>query len=238
MRAVVVTRAGGPEVLDFRDDEAEPTPGESDALVELEAIGVNFRDVYERQGIYGGPPPLVAGVEGAGTIVALGSAVADLAVGERVAWVSAPGSYAVRVVVAAGRAVPVPAGVSSELAAAALLQGITAHYLSHSTYPVASGETVVVHAAAGGVGLLLTQMVKLRDGRVVATTSSEAKAELAREAGADEVISYAGFAETVRELTNGEGAAAVYDGVGKTTFDESLDISPPSGTGGDFRSHL
>lgn len=230
MRAVVVTRAGGPEVLEVRTDEPEPRPGADEVLVETEVIGVNFRDVYERQGSYGGPPPLIAGVEGAGTVVEVGPDVGDLSVGERVAWVAAPGSYAERVVVPARRAVPVPGGVSSELAAAALLQGMTAHYLSHATHPVGPGETVLVHAAAGGVGLLLTQMVKLRGGRVVATTSSEPKAALAREAGADEVIPYEGFAAAVRELTSGEGAAAVYDGIGRATFDESLAALRPRGT--------
>jgi NADPH:quinone reductase len=163
--AIVVTRAGGPEVLEARD-EPEPTPSAGQLLVDVEAVGVNFRDIYEREGNYGGPPPLVAGVEGAGTVV--GS-------GERVAWVSAPASYAERVVVDAAKAVPVPDGISPELAAAALLQGMTAHYLVRSTYPVGPGDTAVVHAAAGGVGLLLTQLVKLAGGTVIGTTSTEEK---------------------------------------------------------------
>jgi NADPH2:quinone reductase len=230
MRAIIVTRSGGPDVLELRADEPEPHVGAADLLVEPAAIGVNFRDIYEREGTYAGEPPLVAGVEGAGTVVGVGDAVSDVAVGDRVAWVAAPGSYADRVAVPALRAVPVPDGVADEVAAAALLQGMTAHYLSHSTYPVQPGETVVVHAAAGGVGLLLTQMVKLRGGRVVATTSTEEKAALAREAGADETIPYEGFAEAVRSLTGGEGAAAVYDGVGRATFEESLAALRPRGT--------
>jgi NADPH:quinone reductase len=230
MRAVVVTRSGGPEVIEFREDEPDPRPGEGEVLVAPDAAGVNFRDIYERRGNYGGAPPLVAGVEGAGPIVEVGSRVGDLFVGQRVAWVSAPGSYAEKVVVPAARAVPVPEGISSEVAAAVLLQGMTAHYLSHTTYPVQPGESVVVHAAAGGVGLLLTQMVKLRGGRVIATTSNDAKAELARGAGADELIPYDSFGEAVRELTDGEGAAAVYDGVGQATFDESLAALRPRGT--------
>jgi NADPH:quinone reductase len=229
MRAVVVTRSGGPDVLELRD-EVEPEAGPGEVLVDVEAIGVNYRDIYEREGAYGGPPPLVNGVEGAGTVAAVGDGVDDLAVGERVAWAAAPASYADKVVVRAAETVPVPGGISSELAAAALLQGMTAHYLSTSTYPVAAGETVLVHAAAGGVGLLLTQLVKLRGGRVIATTSSEEKAKLARAAGAAEAIGYDDFAERVRELTGGEGLAAVYDGVGRTTFDASLASLRPRGT--------
>ena len=196
MRAIVVTRNGGPDVLELRA-VPEPEPADGRLLVDVEAIGVNYRDVYEREGrgAYANSPPLIAGVEGAGT--AVGS-------GERVAWVAAPGSYAERVSVPADAAVPVPDGVSTELAAAVLLQGMTAHYLCTSTYAVREGDDVLVHAAAGGVGLLLTQMVKLRGGRVIATTSSSEKAELARAAGADETIGYDGVVERVRELTGGE----------------------------------
>ena len=218
MKAVVVTRHGGPEVLELQD-VPEPEPGPGDLLVDVEAIGVNFRDVYERQGSYGGEPPYVAGAEGAGT---------DVGTGERVAWKSAPGSYAERVVVSEREAVPVPEGVSSELAAAVLLQGTTAQYLATSTYRVQPGDDVVVLAAAGGVGQLLTQIVKLRGGRIIAVTSSEEKAQLARDVGADEVLRYEGFGERVRELTGG-GAAVVYDGVGRATFDESLDALRPRG---------
>jgi NADPH:quinone reductase len=218
VRAVVVTRHGGPEVLELQD-VPEPQAGEGELLVETEAIGVNFRDVYEREGGYGGEPPYVAGVEGAGTVVGTG---------ERVAWKAAPGSYAERVVVPEREAVPIPEDVSAELAAAVLLQGTTAQYLATSTYAVQPGDDVVVLAAAGGVGQLLTQIVKLRGGRVVAVTSSDEKAQLARDAGADEVLRYEGFGERVRELTAG-GVAVVYDGVGRTTFDESLEALRPRG---------
>jgi NADPH2:quinone reductase len=223
VRAVVVTRNGGPDVLELRD-EPEPQPGAGQVLVALEAAGVNFRDVYEREGrgAYANDPPLIAGAEGAGTVVAAGEGVDGLAEGDRVAWAAAPGSYAERVAVSAANAVKVPDGVPSELAAAALLQGMTAHYLCVSTYPVNEGDDVLVHAAAGGVGLLLTQMVKLRGGRVIATTSTEEKAALARDAGADETLGYDGFAERVRELTGGKGVEVVYDGIAKDTFDGSL----------------
>jgi NADPH:quinone reductase len=223
VRAVVVTRNGGPDVLELRD-EPEPQPGPGLLVVALEAAGVNFRDVYEREGrgAYKNDPPLIAGAEGAGTVVEVGDGVADIAVGDRVTWAAAPGSFAERVAVDAAKAVPIPEGVSSEVAAAALLQGMTAHYLCVSTYPVQQGDDVLVHAAAGGVGLLLTQMVKQRGGRVIATTSTDDKAELARGAGADEVIGYDGFAERVRELTGGKGVEVVYDGIAKDTFDGSL----------------
>jgi NADPH2:quinone reductase len=209
-----VTRFGGPEVLEIRD-EPEPAVGDGTLLVATEAIGVNYRDVYEREGRYGGETPLVTGVEGAGTVVAGSSE------GERVAWLNAPGSYADRVAVPAERAVPIPEGVSSETAAAALLQGATAQYLATSVHPVQAGDDVLIHAAAGGVGLLLTQLATQLGARVIATTSGGEKAELAREAGAAEVIGYDGFAERVRGLT-GEGVAVVYDGVGQATFDDSL----------------
>jgi NADPH2:quinone reductase len=228
MRAVVVTRHGGPEVLEVRD-VPEPEPAAGQLLVDVEATGVNYRDIYEREGSYPGTPPLVAGVEGAGTVAALGEGVRDTAVGDRVGWVAAPGSYADRVVVDAERAVPVPDGISSEVAAAALLQGMTAQYLAVSTYPVQPGDDVLVHAAAGGVGLLLTQIVTLRGGRVIGTTSTEEKARLAREAGADELIGYEAFAERARELSDGRGVAVVYDGVGAATFDASLDALRPRG---------
>ena len=173
MRAIVVTEKGGPEVLELRD-EPEPEPGPGQLLVDVEAIGVNFRDIYEREGAgaYAGDPPFIAGAEGAGTVAAVGEGVHDFSVGDRVAWAAAPGSYAERVVVDEGKAAMVPDGVSSEVAAAAILQGMTAHYLAIDTYAVQSGDPVLVHAAAGGVGLLLTQIVKLRGGRVIATTGS------------------------------------------------------------------
>ena len=223
MRAAVVTRFGGPDVLEVRD-EPEPAGGDGVLLVAPEAIGVNYRDIYEREGRYGGETPLIAGVEGAGSVVDGPSE------GERVAWLAAPGSYAERVAVPAEQAVPVSDDVSTETAAAVLLQGVTAQYLTTSVYPVQAGDDVLVHAAAGGVGLLLTQLAIQLGARVIATTSGGEKAELAREAGADEVIGYEGFADRVRELTGGAGVAAVYDGVGQATFDDSLASLRPRGT--------
>ncbi|HUA44676.1 MAG TPA: quinone oxidoreductase [Solirubrobacteraceae bacterium] len=220
MRAIYFERNGGPEVLELRE-LPPPTPGEGEVLVDVEAIGINYRDVYEREGGgYGSPPPAIIGVEGAGRIHDTG---------ERVAWAHVAGSYAEQVAAPRERLVPIPDGVSSEVAAAALLQGMTAHYLGADSYPVQEGDWVLVHAAAGGVGLLLTQIAKARGGRVIATTSTEEKAALAREAGADEVIGYDGFAERVKEITGGEGVAAVYDGVGKTTFLEGFRAIRPTG---------
>jgi NADPH2:quinone reductase len=220
MRAIVFERNGGPEVLELQDRPA-PTPADREVLVDVEAIGINYRDVYERRGGgYGAEPPAIIGVEGAGKIAASG---------ERVAWVAVPGSYAEQVAASREKLVPVPDGVSSEIAAAALLQGMTAHYLAADSYPIAEGDWVLVHAAAGGVGLLLTQMAKIRGGRVIATTSTEQKASLAREAGADEVIGYDGFAGRVKEITDGEGVAAVYDGIGQATFEEGLKALRPTG---------
>jgi NADPH2:quinone reductase len=228
MQTVVVTSTGGPEVLEVRDEPA-PEMASGLLLVDVEAAGVNYRDIYEREGGYGGTPPFVAGVEGAGTVSAAGEDVTEFAVADRVAWSAVPGSYAEQVAVDAARAVSVPDGISSELAAAALLQGMTAHYLATSAYPVQPDDDVLVHAAAGGVGLLLTQIVTLRGGRVIGTTSTTDKAQLARDAGADEVIGYEEFAGRARELTRGEGVAVVYDGVGKATFDESLASLRPRG---------
>jgi len=220
MQAIYFERLGGPEVMEYREvPDPEPTDGQ--VVVEVEAAGVNYRDVYERSTDgYGSDPPAVLGVEGAGRVA--GS-------GQRVAWVSVPGSYAERALAKPEQLIPVPDGVASEVAAAALLQGMTAHYLALDCYPVQEGDWVIVHAAAGGVGLLLTQLVKLRGGRVIATTSSEEKAALAREAGADEVIGYEGFATRARELAGGSGVAAVYDGVGRTTFLAGFEALAPTG---------
>jgi NADPH2:quinone reductase len=229
VRAIVVARFGGPDVLELQE-WATPTPGEGELLVDVEAAGVNYRDIYEREGTGGGRPPLIAGIEGAGTIAAIGDAVTEFAPGDRVAWAAAQGSYAERLLVPAVKAIRVPPGVSSEVAAAALLQGMTAHYLATTTYPVVSGDTVIVHAAAGGVGQLLTQIVKLQGGRVIATTSGGHKASVAREAGADEVIGYDGFAKRARRLTGGRGVAAVFDGIGKATFEEGLAALRPRGS--------
>lgn len=230
MRAITISRHGGPEVLTLEERPA-PEAGPGELLVEVAAIGVNFRDVYEREGRggYGADLPLVVGIEGAGAVRALGPGAEGFQVGDRVAWAAAQGSYAEQVVVGADKAVPVPEGVSDERAVAAMVQGMTAHYLCSSVYPVAEGDWVIVHAAAGGVGLLLTQMVKLRGGKVLGTASSQEKAELARAAGADEVVGYEGFSERARELTAGRGVAAVYDGVGKATFEESLASLRPRG---------
>ena len=219
MRAVVFERNGGPEVLEAKEVD-DPTPGEGEVIVDVDAVGINYRDVYEREGRgYGATPPAMIGVEGAGTI-------ADT--GERVAWSAVPASYAERVAARRDQLVALPDGVDTEVAAAAILQGMTAHYLAYDSYPIEPGDWVVVHAAAGGVGLLLTQLAKLRGGQVIATTSTDEKAALARKAGADEVIGYDGFAHRVKEIS-GEGAAAVYDGVGKATFLEGLDALRPFG---------
>ncbi|MFD0687762.1 quinone oxidoreductase family protein [Actinomadura fibrosa] len=221
MRAIVITENGGPEVLKPAE-RPDPEPGPGEVLVDIAAIGVNYIDVYFRTGAYARPLPFVPGLEAAGTVAALGEGVRDVAVGDRVASVSVPGAYAQRAAVPAADLVPVPDGVGFEDAAAALLQGMTAHYLTMSTYAVQPGDTVLVHAAAGGMGLLLTQIAKTRGARVIGTTSTPEKEKLARDAGADVVLGYDGFADRVRELTGGEGVAAVYDGVGASTFDGSL----------------
>ncbi len=220
MRAIVIRSKGGPEVLEL-SDEPEPTPGADELLVAVEAVGVNYRDVYEREGrgaAYGrAPVPRIIGAEGAGTVL---QGAGEFAPGDRVAWAAADGSYAEQAAVPVAQAVRVPDGTSSELAAAAILQGMTAHYLSHSTYAVQAGDVTLVHAAAGGVGLLLVQMIKARGGYVVATTSSEEKMELARGAGADETIGYESFGDRLRELG---GAHVIYDAIGETTFEQGMD---------------
>ena len=230
MRAIVVTANGGPEVLAV-EDRPDPEPGAGQLLIDLAAAGVNFMDVYQRKGQapYNAPPPLVPGSEGAGTVTAIGPGVDRFAAGDRVTWAGPGASYAEQVVIPAELAVHVPDGVELEVAAAVMLQGMTAHYLCHSTYPVAEDDAIVVHSAAGGVGLLLIQMVKMRGGTVIATTSSEEKAELARQAGADHVATYEDFCDVARQVTEGAGAAAVYDGVGAATFDSSLAALRPRG---------
>jgi NADPH2:quinone reductase len=222
VRAIQVREQGGPDVLKLVE-LPDPTPGAGQVVVEVAAAGVNFVDIYRRSGQYKVETPFVAGAEGAGTVSAVGSGVTDVAVGDRVAWAEGSlGSYASHAVVDAAKVVPLPAAVSFELGAAVLLQGLTAHYLATSTYPVAAGDWAVVHAGAGGVGLLLTQIIKLRGGHVLATVSTPEKAELARGAGADEVASYSDFVDQARALTGGAGVPVVYDGVGATTFDHSL----------------
>jgi NADPH:quinone reductase len=230
MRAVVAEKLGGPEVLKLTEVDT-PQPGPGQLLVNVTAAGVNFADIYRRIGQppYTGEVPYVPGQEGAGTVAAAGPGAGDLGPGSRVAWIGATGSYAEQVLVPADRAVPVPDDVDLEVAAAVMLQGMTAHYLANDTYPVAAGDPVVVHSAAGGVGLLLTRMVKMRGGTVIATTSTAHKAVLAEQAGADRVTGYDEFRAVTREVTDGAGAAAVYDGVGQATFDDSLATLRPHG---------
>lgn len=231
MHAIQLRQHGGPEVLE--DVEVDtPAPGPGELLVDVAASGVNYIDTYHRSGLYPVPLPFRLGLEGSGVITALGSDLTGFEVGDRVAWEGVAGSYAEQAIVPVGKALAVPEGVDDATAAAIPLQGITAHYLCNSTYPVRDGETVLVHAAAGGVGLLLTQLVKAKGGRVLATVSTAEKEQLAREAGADEVIRYTevDFAAEVRRLTDGSGVAAVFDGVGKDTFDASLASLRPRGT--------
>jgi len=208
-----------------------PQPKANEAVVKLAAAGVNFIDVYYREGRYKAPLPFVLGQEGAGVVTAVGTEVKSVKVADRVAWTAQLGSYAEYAAVPADRLVPIPPGVSDHEAAAAMLQGMTAQYLSHDTYPLKKGETALVHAAAGGVGLLLVQMAHNLGARVIATASTEDKAKLARGAGADEVILYtqADFEAETKRLTGGKGVDVVYDSVGKTTFDKGLNILRPRG---------
>ncbi len=230
MRAIVVDKLGGPEVLRIADrDDPVPRPGQ--LVVRVAAAGVNFMDTYQRGGVgvYVTQTPFTPGGEGAGTVIAVGDGVSDFAAGDHVAWSAGPGSYAEQVALPADRAVPVPDGIDLKVAAAVMLQGMTAHYLCTSTYPVQEGNVAVVHAAAGGVGLLLTQLVKRRGGVIVATTSTTAKAVLAQHAGADHVTGYDEFVDAVRRVTGERGADVVFDGVGKDTFDASLAALRPRG---------
>ncbi|HEX2298481.1 MAG TPA: quinone oxidoreductase, partial [Pseudonocardiaceae bacterium] len=231
MHAILVNETGGPEVLQ-PSEVAEPVPGPGQLLVEVAAAGVNFIDTYHRSGAYPVALPFIPGMEGAGTVTALGAGVDGVAVGGRVAWATSLGSYAELALVSSADAVPVPAGIALPTAAGSLLQGMTAHYLTVSTYPVQLGQTVLVHAAAGGTGLLLTQLATARGARVIGTVSTAEKEQLARAAGAVEVIRYAEIddvAAEVRRLTGGEGVDAVYDGVGAATFDASLAALRPRG---------
>ena len=222
MRAVRITETGGPEVLEPAE-VPDPEPQAGQLLVEVAASGVNYIDTYFRSGKYPLELPAIRGVEGSGTVRAVGAGVTGFAPGERVAWPQAPASYAEQIAVPADQVVKVPEGVGDE-AAATLLQSMTAHYLLHDSYPVQAGETILVHAAAGGMGLLLTQWATALGARVIGTVSTEAKEKLAREAGAAEVIRYSeqDFVAETRKLTDGAGVAVVYDGVGATTFDGSL----------------
>ena len=230
MKAIRVHQTGGPEVLQL-DDVPTPTAGDGMALVETAAIGVNFIDVYFRTGLYKAPLPLTLGMEGAGTVRAIGDGVTEVAVGDRVAWVGIPGAYAEMAVVPASRLITLPEKLSFEDGAAAMLQGMTAHYLAVSTYPLKAGDACLVHAAAGGVGLLLCQVAKRRGAQVIGTVSTEEKAALARAAGADHVILYTkeDFVSGVRNATGGAGVSVVYDGVGVTTFEKGLDCLRPRG---------
>lgn len=236
MRAVIAQRPGGPEVLELVD-LPDPQPGPDEVLVRVAVAGVNFIDTYRRSGVYAMTFPHVVGSEGSGEVVAIGAQVTGIGVGQRVCWSSARGSYAELAVVRAADAIVVPAAVDDETAAALAMQGITAHYLTSSTVPLEAGDDVLLHAAAGGVGLLATQLATLRGARVIGTVGSAAKEALAREAGAAEVIRYRELADLtrdlpplVRSLTGGVGVRVAYDSVGKDTFDASLASVRPRGT--------
>jgi NADPH2:quinone reductase len=223
MKAIQIQKNGGPEVM-VLTEMAAPEAAAGQAIVKLEAIGVNFIDVYQRDGLYPVELPYVLGVEGAGTVHQLGPGIESLRIGDRVAWVGISGAYAEYAAVPADKLVRLPASVGFQDAAAAMLQGMTAHYLAVETYPIKKGDAVLVHAAAGGVGQLLVQIAKRRGARVLGTVSTESKAELARRAGADEVILYSekDFESEVKRLTEGRGVNAVYDSVGQSTFLKSL----------------
>lgn len=230
MKAVFVEQAGGPENLRYAEVD-KPVPGPGEALVKVAVSGVNFIDVYFRTGLYKAPAPVVLGMEGAGVVEAVGADAKFAAPGDRVCWAMSRGSYADYAVVPAWQLVRIPDSVDFEVAAAAPLQGMTAHYLTHSTFELKPGDTCLVHAAAGGTGQLIVQMAKLRGARVIGTVSTEAKAAKAREAGADEVILYSeqDFAAETKKLTGGRGVDVVYDGVGASVFMKSLDCIRPRG---------
>jgi NADPH2:quinone reductase len=232
MKAIRIGAPGGPEVLRL-EEIPDPAPKEGEVLVRVEAIGLNFIEVYFRAGLYKPAGyPFTPGGEVAGIVEAAGSGVTTVKAGDRIATINAQGAYAEKTVVAANRCVPVPAGVSAHQAAAVMLQGMTAHYLATATRPIGPGDTCLVHAAAGGVGLHLCRIAKRRGARVIGTVSTEAKAALARKAGADDVILYteADFVAETKRLTNGKGVQAVYDSVGKTTFEKGFDVLAPRGT--------
>jgi len=230
MKAIQVKQPGGPEAMELVDLPV-PQPKPNEAVVKIHASGVNFIDVYNREGRYKVPLPFVLGQEAAGVVSAVGSEVREVAVGDRVAYTMALGSYAEYAAVPADRLVRVPPGVGDREAAATMLQGMTAHYLCHDTYPLKKGETALIHAAAGGVGLLLVQMAHNIGARIIATVSTEEKAKLAREAGADEIILYtqSDFEAETKRLTGGKGVDVVYDSVGKTTFEKGLNVLRPRG---------
>ena len=230
MKAIRIHAPGGPDAMRL-DEVPQPAPKSGEALVKVDAAGLNYIDVYFRSGQYKAEYPLTLGLEAGGTVTAVGPNVTDVKVGDKVAYTGVPGAYAEYAVVPAARLVVLPAGVSTKQGAAAMLQGMTAHYLACSTYPLKKGDTCLVHAAAGGVGLLLCQMAKMRGARVIGTVSTDEKAKLAREAGADEVILYTrqDFEAEVKRLTNNQGLQVVYDAVGKTTWDKSLNSLAPRG---------
>jgi NADPH2:quinone reductase len=231
MKAIRVHQYGGAEALQY-EDVPKPTPAAGDVLLAVKVAGVNFLDVYQRKGVYKGIAlPFTAGSEAAGVVESVGEGVTEFKAGDRVAYASQLGSYAEYAVVPAAKLVPVPNAISHNAAAAAMLQGMTAHYLAKSTYPIQKGDTVLVHAGAGGVGLLLTQIAKRLGATVITTVSTAEKAKLSHDAGADHVILYTeqNFETEVKKITNGKGVAAVYDSVGKTTFDGSLNSLRPRG---------
>lgn len=230
MKAVRVHVFGGPEALVY-EEAPVPTPGPGQALVKIAVSGLNFIDVQHRAGRYKIQLPFTVGSEGAGTVEAVGDGVTDVKKGDRVAYVMIPGSYAEYAVVPAARLVPLPDGIDFQSAAAVMLQGLTAHYLTHSTYPLTSGEYALVHAGAGGAGLMITQIARKRGAHVIATVGTEAKAELAKQAGANDVVVYTrqDFEVEVKRITGGRGVDVVYDSVGKDTFDRSLNCLRPRG---------
>ena len=230
MKAMRFHQHGGPEVLVY-EDAPTPEAGPGEAIVRIEAIGLNYIDTYHRDGLYPVELPCIPGMEAAGTIARIGDGVEGVNVGDRVAYAGALGAYAEEAAVAVDRLVPLPDDISCEVGAAAMLQGMTAHYLAHSSYALGKDDTALIHAGAGGVGLLLIQMAKRLGARVLTTVSTEEKEQLARAAGADEVIRYTerDFAEDIMTLTDGRGVDVVYDSVGKTTFDKSLDVLRPLG---------
>ena len=230
MKAVRIHAPGGPEAMKY-EDAPQPEPKAGEALVKVDAAGLNYIDVYLRSGQYKGAMPFTLGMEAGGTVAAVGPNVTEVKVGDKVAYTGVPGAYAEYAVVPASRLVALAAGLTTKHGAAMMLQGMTAHYLACSTYPLKAGETCLVHAAAGGVGLLLTQIAKLRGARVIGTVSTEDKAKLAREAGADAVILYTkqDFVAEVKRITGGKGLQVVYDAVGKDTFDKGFDCLAPRG---------
>ncbi len=230
MKAIRVHAPGSPEVMKF-EDVPEPQPKAGEAIVKVDAAGLNYIDVYQRSGLYKLDMPLTLGLEAGGTVTAVGQGVTDVKAGDKVAYTGVPGAYAEYAAVPAARLVVLPKGITTKQGGAMMLQGMTAHYLACSTYPLKSGDTCLVHAAAGGVGLILCQIAKMRGARVIGTVSTQEKAKLAREAGADDVILYTSqdFEAEVKRITGGKGCQVVYDSVGKTTFDKGFNCLAPRG---------